>query len=58
MGDAAALTGSQKELRNRLGRKEWSGNSVEEDEEASSGMCVRELGGGVFCFDLVVLQNC
>lgn len=50
MGDAAALTGSQKELRNRLGRKEWSGNSVEEDEEASSGMCVRELGGGGVLF--------
>lgn len=42
MAAAVALTASQKELRNRLGRRERSGNSVEEEEEASSGMCVEE----------------
>lgn len=54
---AAALTESQ-ELRNRLGRREWTGNSVEE-EEASAGMCVGESGlSCLLCFDQIFLQSC
>lgn len=43
---AAAVAAGQKELGNGLGRRERSGNGVEEEEETSSGMCVGELGGG------------
>lgn len=42
---AAAVAAGQKELGNGLGRRERSGNGVEEEEETSSGMCVGELGG-------------
>lgn len=57
MAAAAALTESQG-LRNRLGRREWSGNSVEE-EEASAGMCVGESGlSCLLCFDQIFLQSC
>ena len=48
MAAAAALTARQKELGNRLSRREWSRNSVKDEEEASSGMCVGE--SGVFLF--------
>lgn len=36
------MAASQKEVGNNLGRREWSGNGV---EEASSGMCVGGSGG-------------
>lgn len=52
---AAAVTAGQKELGNGLGRREWGGNSVEEEEETSSGMCVGE-SGVLFGFGLSVLQ--
>lgn len=54
---AAAVTAGQKELGNGLGRRERSGNGVEEEEETSSGMCVGESGGGfLFGFGLSVWQ--